>query len=384
MAIIDSILSAVGNTPLIELKHVVPEGGRVFAKLEYLNPSGSIKDRIIKPMIEDAVARGLLKEGGTIVEPTSGNTGISMAFIAAAMGYKAVLVMPETMSKERVSFMRSYGAEIVLTPGNENMDGSIRVAKEIAEHEWDERCYEFRARKLGVGEIPAEVIVPTHDWGTFTDDCYKGFEEMRMEAGGVIGVMVDRATTLFMPYYFKDDEMLTGMLSFGFNFYLGDVAAQYGGRTTGFGVFFAWNLDNIHNAATVGKMRELKTVLDTHDVVNPGHVVCGTTRFGIDLTKGIMGLGSTMMQTIKKLMPKDRAFAYNLKRFRYNDLEDQNLLKLLCQLISLLAPAVLIHNRNGKEQNPHHYTKCCKHFSSAHIHSSHKKCPTSWQGIPFI
>lgn len=133
MAIIDSILSAVGNTPLIELKHVVPEGGRVFAKLEYLNPSGSIKDRIIKPMIEDAVARGLLKEGGTIVEPTSGNTGISMAFIAAAMGYKAVLVMPETMSKERVSFMRSYGAEIVLTPGNENMDGSIRVAKEIAE-----------------------------------------------------------------------------------------------------------------------------------------------------------------------------------------------------------------------------------------------------------
>lgn len=132
MAIIDSILSAVGDTPLIELKHVVPEGGRVFAKLENLNPSGSIKDRIIKPMIEDAVAKGLLKEGGTIVEPTSGNTGISMAFIAAAMGYKAVLVMPETMSKERVSFMRSYGAEIVLTPGNENMDGSIRVAKEIA------------------------------------------------------------------------------------------------------------------------------------------------------------------------------------------------------------------------------------------------------------
>ena len=204
--------------------------------------------------------------------------------------------------------------------------GGRKVAKEIAEHEWDERCYEFRARKLGVGEIPAEVIVPTHDWGTFTDDCYKGFDVMRMEPGGVIGVMVDRSTALFMPYYFKDDEMITGMLSFGFNFYLGDVAAEYGGRTTGFGVFFAWNLDNIHNAATVGKMRELKTVLDSHDVVNPGHVVCGTTRFGINLTKGIMGLGSTMMQTIKKLMPKDRAFAYNLKRFRYNDLEDMKVL----------------------------------------------------------
>ena len=130
--LIDSILSAIGNTPLVELKRISPEGGRVFAKLEYLNPSGSIKDRIIKPMIDDAVSRGLLDVGGTIVEPTSGNTGISMSFIAAAMGYKAVLVMPETMSKERVAFIRSYGAEIVLTPGDEGMDGSIRIANEIA------------------------------------------------------------------------------------------------------------------------------------------------------------------------------------------------------------------------------------------------------------
>lgn len=130
--IIDSILSAIGNTPLVELKRIAPENGRVFAKLENLNPSGSIKDRIIKPMIEDAVERGLLDVGGTIVEPTSGNTGISMSFIAAAMGYKAVLVMPETMSKERVAFIRAYGAEIVLTPGDEGMDGSIRVANEIA------------------------------------------------------------------------------------------------------------------------------------------------------------------------------------------------------------------------------------------------------------
>lgn len=132
MAIINSILDAVGNTPLLELKRISPKGTKVYAKLEYLNPSGSIKDRIIKPMIEDAVSRGVLKEGGTIVEPTSGNTGISMAFICAAMGYKAVLVMPETMSKERVAFVRAYGAEIVLTPGAEGMDGSIRKAHEIA------------------------------------------------------------------------------------------------------------------------------------------------------------------------------------------------------------------------------------------------------------
>ena len=204
--------------------------------------------------------------------------------------------------------------------------GGRKVAYEIADHEWEERCYEFRARHVGVGEIPAEVIVPTHDWGAFTDRCYDGFKEMKMEAGGIIGVMVDRSTTLFMPYYFKDDEMLTGMLSFGYNFYLGDIAAEYGGRSTGLGVFFAWNLDNIHSAATVGKMRELKTVLDPHDVVNPGHVVCGSTRFGIDLTKNLMGLGSTMMQVMKKLMPADRAFAYNRDRFRYDELEETKVL----------------------------------------------------------
>ena len=200
--------------------------------------------------------------------------------------------------------------------------GGKKISYEISEHEWEERCYEFRARHLGVGEIPAEVIVPTHDWGTFTDRCYEGFKEMRMEAGGIIGVMVDRSTALFMPYYFKDDEMITGMLSFGFNFYLGDVASEYGGRSTGFGVFFAWNLDNIHSATTVAKMRDLKTVLDPHDVVNPGHVVCGTTRFGVNMTKSLMGMGSTMMQAMKKLLPADKSFTNNSKRFRYEDLEE--------------------------------------------------------------
>ncbi len=199
--------------------------------------------------------------------------------------------------------------------------GGRKISNEIADHEWDERCYEFRARKVGVGEIPAEVIVPTVNWGEFTDRCYKGFEEMKMEAGGVIGVLVDRSTALFMPYYFKDDEMLTGMLAFGFNFYLGDVAAEYGGRSTGFGVFFAWAMDVIHNHETAAKTREIKTVLDPHDVVNPGHVTCGMTRFGVDMNKSLMGMGSALMQIMKKLLPADKTFEKNLKRFRYDDLE---------------------------------------------------------------
>lgn len=199
--------------------------------------------------------------------------------------------------------------------------GGRKIANEIAEHEWEERCYEFRARKVGVGEIPAEVIVPTVNWGEFTDDCYHGFEEMKMEAGGVIGVLVDRSTALFMPYYFKDDELLTGMLSFGFNFYLGDVAARYGGRSTGFGVFFAWAMDVIHNHDTADMTRELKTVLDPHDVVNPGHVTCGMTRFGVDMNKSLMSMGSALMQIMKKIFPADKTFEKNLARFRYDELE---------------------------------------------------------------
>lgn len=199
--------------------------------------------------------------------------------------------------------------------------GGRKISSEIAEHEWEERCYEFRARKVGVGEIPAEVIVPAKAWGKFTDTCYYGFQDMKMEAGGVIGVLVDRNTALFMPYYFKDDEMLTGMLSFGFNFYLGDKAGEFGGRTTGFGVFFAWNLDVIHNPATAGMTRELKTVLDPRDVVSPGHLTCGMTRFGVDMNKGLMSMGSALIQIMKKIMPGDRTFAYNLERFRYDDLE---------------------------------------------------------------
>ncbi len=204
--------------------------------------------------------------------------------------------------------------------------GGRKISNEIAEHEWEERCYEFRARKVGVGEIPAEVIVPTINWGQFSDDCYHGFDEMKMDAGGVIGVMVDRSTALWMPYYFKDDEMLTGMLAFGFNFYLGDVAARYGGRTTGFGVFFAWMTDVIHNKDTAAMLRSIKTVLDPRDVVNPGHVTCGMTRFGVDMNKTLMSLGSLLMQVVKKLLPKERNFDKNITRFRYNTLEHNKVL----------------------------------------------------------
>ncbi|MDR0524187.1 MAG: FAD-binding oxidoreductase [Candidatus Methanoplasma sp.] len=205
--------------------------------------------------------------------------------------------------------------ELILANKGTKMDGSV------GEHEWGERCYEFRARRAGVGEIPAEVIVPNSRWGEFVDECYAGFDAMKMEMGGIIGVIVDRNTALFMPYYFKDDESLLGMTAFAFNFYLGDRAVRYGGRTTGFGVFFAWNLDNVHDAYTVEYMRSLKAALDPCDVVNPGHLVCGKTRFGIKMNKQLMTVGSAVMQFAKKVLPANTTFDDNLKRFRYDTLE---------------------------------------------------------------
>lgn len=141
---------------------------------------------------------------------------------------------------------------------------------------------------------------------------------MKMELGGVIGEVVDRNTSLFMPYYFKDDESLLGMTAFAFNFYLGDRAVEYGGRTTGFGIFFAWNLDNVHDANTVSFMRGFKTFQDPHDVMNPGHVVCGMTRFGVNMSHGLMTLGSALMQMVKKIMPPNTTFADNIERFKEN------------------------------------------------------------------
>ncbi|MFC0473779.1 cysteine synthase A [Robertmurraya beringensis] len=129
----NSISELVGQTPIVKLNRLVEEGSaEVYLKLEYMNPGSSVKDRIALAMIESAEESGELKAGDTIVEPTSGNTGIGLAMVAAAKGYRAILVMPETMSMERRNLLRAYGAELVLTPGPEGMGGAIRKAEELA------------------------------------------------------------------------------------------------------------------------------------------------------------------------------------------------------------------------------------------------------------
>ncbi len=127
-----SILDLIGDTPMVELSKVVtPKMARVIGKLESLNPGGSVKDRIALAMVEDAEKRGLLKPGGTIIEPTSGNTGIGLAMIAAFKGYRLILALPEGMSTERVSLLERYGAEVVMTSALDGMAGAVKKAKEI-------------------------------------------------------------------------------------------------------------------------------------------------------------------------------------------------------------------------------------------------------------
>ncbi|WP_408955580.1 cysteine synthase A [Natroniella sp. ANB-PHB2] len=134
MEIVDNITELVGKTPIVKLNRVVPEDvGEVYLKLESFNPGGSVKDRIALNMIETAEQEDDLKPGGTIVEPTSGNTGIGLAFIGAAKGYNVILVMPNTMSIERRKILKAYGAELILTPGEDGMPGAIEKARELAE-----------------------------------------------------------------------------------------------------------------------------------------------------------------------------------------------------------------------------------------------------------
>ena len=142
----------IGNTPLVEVTNIEKEldlKATLLVKLEYFNPAGSVKDRIAKAMIEDAEAKGLLKEGSVIIEPTSGNTGIGLAAIAAAKGYRAIFTMPETMSVERRNILKSYGAEIVLTEGAKGMKGAIAKADELAE-------------EIDGGFIPGQFVNPAN------------------------------------------------------------------------------------------------------------------------------------------------------------------------------------------------------------------------------
>ena len=142
----------IGKTPLLELVHIEKAEGleaTVLAKLEYFNPAGSVKDRIAKAMIDDAEAKGLLKEGSVIIEPTSGNTGIGLASVAAARGYRIIIVMPETMSVERRQLMKAYGAELVLTEGAKGMKGAIAKAEELA-------------KEIPGGFIPGQFVNPAN------------------------------------------------------------------------------------------------------------------------------------------------------------------------------------------------------------------------------
>lgn len=134
MLIAQNITELIGRTPMVRLNRTVPEGAaNVYVKLEMFNPSGSVKDRAAFNLIETAEKKGLLTSGGTIIEPTSGNTGIGIAMIAAAKGYKAILVMPDNMSKERINILKAYGADVVLTPSSERMPGAIAKALELQE-----------------------------------------------------------------------------------------------------------------------------------------------------------------------------------------------------------------------------------------------------------
>ena len=145
-------LGLIGNTPLVEVVNIEKEldlKATILVKLEYFNPAGSVKDRIAKAMIEDAEAKGLLKEGSVIIEPTSGNTGIGLAAIAAAKGYRAILTMPETMSVERRNILKAYGAEIVLTEGAKGMKGAIAKAEELA-------------KEIPGGFIPGQFVNPAN------------------------------------------------------------------------------------------------------------------------------------------------------------------------------------------------------------------------------
>ncbi|EZP58070.1 MULTISPECIES: cysteine synthase A [unclassified Exiguobacterium] len=172
MRIANSVLDLVGRTPIVKLHHLTgPEDADVYLKLEYMNPGSSVKDRIALSMIEAAEEAGQLKEGDTIIEPTSGNTGIGLAMVASAKGYRSILVMPETMSMERRTLLRAYGAELILTPGPEGMKGAIaRATAEAEEHGY------FMPQQFNNGANPV-----VHE-KTTGPEIVEAFEGMQLDA----------------------------------------------------------------------------------------------------------------------------------------------------------------------------------------------------------
>ena len=192
--------------------------------------------------------------------------------------------------------------------------GGKPISDDVAQHEWDERCYEFRTREVGVGAIPAEVVVPTVNFGEFSTLCYEAFKDLKMQAGGVIGMVADRNTCMFMPYYFLDQEVLTGMTAYSYNVRMAEESYKFGGRPLGFGIFFATNLPKIRGTG-VEVMKDIKTALDPHDVMNPGHLTSTKTRFGLKIGESLMGMGFKVMGVGKKMLPKDKMFDEQAEKF---------------------------------------------------------------------
>lgn len=158
--VVNNVTELIGGTPLVRLNRIVPEdSAEIYVKLEYQNPGSSVKDRIALSMVDEAEKEGVLKPGGTIIEATSGNTGIGLAMVAAARGYKAIIVMPETMSLERRNLLRAYGAELVLTPGSEGMNGAVKKMEELLKENPDYFAAEQFKNKANV-KIHRETTGP--------------------------------------------------------------------------------------------------------------------------------------------------------------------------------------------------------------------------------
>jgi len=160
--IVNDVTELIGNTPLIRLNRIAPKGVEILGKIESFNPGGSVKDRPCLSMIEDAEKRGVLKKGATVIEPTSGNTGIGLAMICAVKGYRCILTMPESMSLERIYLLRLYGAEVVLTPGKDGIQGAIKKCEELAKKKSNSfvpRQFENKANPLIHRQTTAREIL---------------------------------------------------------------------------------------------------------------------------------------------------------------------------------------------------------------------------------